>query len=74
MYTGPITLDGTTVLKFLAVGNGQQTAQQSEGYVRAAAEEGARSTDQLAKLSKLHEDGSLTDEEYAAAKSKVLGD
>ena len=29
--------------------------------------------DQLAQLGKLHADGTLTDEEFAAAKAKILG-
>ena len=29
--------------------------------------------DQLAELGKLHADGTLTDEEFAAAKAKILG-
>jgi hypothetical protein len=29
--------------------------------------------DQIEKLSKLHEEGALTDEEFAAAKAKILG-
>jgi hypothetical protein len=29
--------------------------------------------DQLAELGKLHTDGTLTDEEFAAAKAKILG-
>ena len=33
----------------------------------------ADSTAELERLAKLHESGALTDEEFAAAKSKVLG-
>lgn len=33
----------------------------------------ASMSDQLARLSALHEQGALTDEEFAAAKSKLLG-
>ena len=29
--------------------------------------------EQIEKLSKLHESGALTDEEFAAAKAKILG-
>jgi hypothetical protein len=29
--------------------------------------------DQLSRLSMLHQEGSLTDDEFAAAKAKVLG-
>jgi len=34
---------------------------------------GASETDELQRLADLHASGSLTDEEYAAAKAKVLG-
>jgi Short C-terminal domain len=34
---------------------------------------GAFDYDELAQLGKLHADGTLTDEEFAAAKAKILG-
>ena len=34
---------------------------------------GAADYDQLSELGKLHADGTLTDEEFAAAKAKILG-
>jgi hypothetical protein len=39
----------------------------------AAAPSTAIDYDQLAELGKLHADGTLTDEEFAAAKAKILG-
>jgi len=51
-------------------GGGQQQAAP------AAAPQGGPDTpiaEQLKQLSGLHEDGSLTDEEFAAAKKKLLG-
>ena len=41
------------------------------GYIRDVASSGG-SSDELAKLAGLHDGGKLTDEEYAAAKAKVL--
>jgi Short C-terminal domain len=38
-----------------------------------AAPPGTPISEQLKQLSALHEDGSLTDDEFAAAKSKLLG-
>jgi len=37
------------------------------------AQPGTPISEQLKQLTALHEDGSLTDEEFAAAKSKLLG-
>jgi hypothetical protein len=61
-------------------------ADQDAQYVQqqaAAAEQGAAGAaaapmqedpfEQIEKLSKLHESGALTDEEFAAAKAKILG-
>ena len=52
----------------------QQTAAAMQGVDQAAAAppRTTRST-QIEKLSKLHESGALTDEEFAAAKAKILG-
>jgi hypothetical protein len=53
---------------------GQQTAPYATPPPAPAAEPAAPSmSDQLQQLSALHEQGVLTDEEFAAAKSKVLG-
>jgi len=59
----------------------QQSSQQAsvseqeghQGEQMAGPAAGAAMSDQLAKLSSLHQQGSLTDEEFAAAKSKLLG-
>lgn len=54
--------------------------QQGQAQMQAAsiAEETgaapASAADQLAKLAGLHQQGALTDEEFAAAKAKILGD
>ena len=50
----------------------QQTAAAMQGVDQAAAAP-ADPFDQIEKLSKLHAEGALTDEEFAAAKAKVLG-
>ena len=52
----------------------QQTAAAMQGVDQAAAAPAADDPfDQIEKLSKLHESGALTDEEFAAAKAKILG-
>jgi uncharacterized protein HemX len=52
-------------------GNQQQPYQQPAPATAPAP--GAGVSDQLKQLSALHEQGALTDEEFAAAKSKLLG-
>jgi membrane protease subunit (stomatin/prohibitin family) len=49
----------------------QQYAQQQPQYQQAPPEEDA--TAQLQNLANLHAQGVLTDEEFAAAKAKILG-
>jgi membrane protease subunit (stomatin/prohibitin family) len=49
----------------------QQDAQQYQQPQPAAPEEDA--TAQLQNLAQLHDQGVLTDEEFAAAKAKILG-
>jgi len=50
----------------------QQTAAATQGaYSPPAPEEDP--TTQIQKLAQLHESGALSDEEFAAAKAKVLG-
>ncbi len=49
---------------------GQQGAQQT---AQAAAPPTEDVTAQIEKLSELHQSGALTDEEFAAAKKKILG-
>ena len=48
----------------------QAAPQQVEAAPDAPAED---PYDQIAKLSKLHDSGALTDEEFAAEKAKILG-
>lgn len=48
-------------------------AQEAQtAYIKSVAGSGGSSADELEKLKKLHDDGVLTDEEYAAQKAKVL--
>ena len=51
----------------------QQTAAATQGAnsAPAAAEEDA--TTQIQKLAQLHDSGALSDQEFAAAKAKILG-
>jgi hypothetical protein len=53
----------------------QQAAAAEQGMEQAAAAPAPASDpfDQIEKLSKLHAEGALTDEEFAAAKAKLLG-
>ena len=52
----------------------QQAAAAEQGMEQAAAAPApaADPFEQIEKLSKLHEEGALTDEEFAAAKAKIL--
>jgi hypothetical protein len=47
--------------------------QQQPAYAPAPATEAPGLGDQLAQITQLHASGGLTDEEYAAAKAKLLG-
>jgi hypothetical protein len=49
--------------------------QQDQSLMQAAPQGTgpASATDQLGKLAELHKQGALTDEEFAAAKAKILG-
>ncbi len=49
----------------------EQNAQSAPAPAPAAASDGDV-TDELTKLASLHSDGVLTDEEFAAAKAKLL--
>jgi len=49
----------------------QQTAAATQGAVEATPAED--STAQIQQLAQLHASGALTDEEFAAAKAKILG-
>jgi membrane protease subunit (stomatin/prohibitin family) len=51
----------------------QQYAQQQQPQYAPAPAPEEDETAQLAKYAKLHEQGVLTDEEFAAAKAKILG-
>jgi hypothetical protein len=51
---------------------GKQEAQQSKPAAAPAAG-GTDVTAQLANLNQMHQTGALSDEEYAAAKKKLLG-
>jgi hypothetical protein len=54
----------------------QQTAAATQGAEQSYAAQAPAQEDpfeQIEKLSKLHESGALTDEEFAAAKAKILG-
>jgi hypothetical protein len=50
-----------------------QQAQQAVPAQGGPASAEATMMDQLSRLSTLHQQGALTDEEFAAAKAKVLG-
>ena len=52
----------------------QQAAAAEQGMQQQAAAPAAEDPfEQIEKLSKLHDSGALTDEEFAAAKAKILG-
>jgi hypothetical protein len=51
----------------------QQGAEEAMKAAPAAASAGTDVTAQIQKLSDLHKSGALTDEEFAAAKKKLLG-
>ena len=51
----------------------EQDAQQYEQQAAPPAAPEEDATAQLAKLAELHTQGVLTDEEFAAAKAKILG-
>ena len=52
---------------------GAQDAQQQPQYQQAPPEPEDDATAQLQNLANLHAQGILTDEEFAAAKAKILG-
>ena len=51
----------------------QQTAPPPQAAPAPAQPSASIDYDELAQLGKLHADGTLTDEEFAAAKAKILG-
>ena len=53
---------------------GQENREPSASTTAAPAPSGQTSmSDQLAQISSLHQQGALTDDEFAAAKSRLLG-
>jgi membrane protease subunit (stomatin/prohibitin family) len=56
-----------------ASGQGSQGGQAQQAAPAAASGAAASIPDQLNRLSALHDQGSLTDAEFASAKSKLLG-
>jgi hypothetical protein len=56
-----------------ASGQGSQGGQAQQAPPAAASGAAASIPDQLNRLSALHDQGSLTDAEFASAKSKLLG-
>jgi hypothetical protein len=50
-----------------------QFEAQEQGDVESTQESGSVDMDQLQQFAKLHEEGVLTDEEFAAEKAKILG-
>ena len=54
------------------VRDAQARDDQFRAYVKDAASEGQSQSDELAKLAGLHQQGVLSDQEFEAAKAKVL--
>jgi len=50
----------------------QARDDQFRAYVKDAASDGQSQSDELAKLAGLHQQGVLSDQEFAAAKAKIL--
>ena len=55
-----------------AVKEAQAQDDAMRSYVRSVSNGGDSAADQVEKLAKLHAEGKLTDEEFAAAKAKAL--
>ena len=55
------------------VGDAQAADAAQRAYIREAAGSGG-TADELANLSEMHTNGTLSDDEYAQAKAKVLGE
>ena len=55
-----------------AVADAQYQDDQFRQYVQTVAPSGVSSADELEKLARLHDQGVLSDSEYAAAKAKLL--
>jgi hypothetical protein len=50
-----------------------ETQRETDSYIRSVAGAGGSPTDEIAKAKKLLDDGTITPDEYAAIKAKVLG-
>jgi len=50
----------------------QEQQKQVDAYIRQTAGSGESAADQLTKLSKLHDDKKLSDEEFERAKAKIV--
>ena len=55
-----------------AIADAQAASDANREYIRSVAGSSGSVADELAKLSALRSDGSITDEEYAAAKAKLI--
>jgi hypothetical protein len=55
-----------------AVAQHQEAQKQLDAYVRQTAG-GGSAADELTKLAKLHDDNKLSDQEFEAAKAKIVG-
>jgi len=53
--------------------NQQQAAAMEQGFEQPTAPPHEDPFEQIEKLSKLHDEGALTDDEFSAAKAKILG-
>ena len=53
-------------------GDYRRQEEATQQYIRDAAGTGPSTADEIAKLTKLRDDGTLTDEEYQAQKAKLL--
>jgi hypothetical protein len=50
----------------------QQAQKELDTYIRQTAGSGDSAAEQLTKLSKLHDDGKLTDQEFESEKAKIV--
>ncbi len=55
-----------------AVDQATRQQQAAESYIRSVAASGNGSTEELAKLGRLRDEGVLTEEEFATQKAKIL--
>lgn len=55
-----------------AIADAQAASDANREYIRSVAGSSGSVADELAKLSALRSDGSITDDEYAAAKAKLI--